>query len=192
MIEGGPKEAYNTSKAPTAWASSHQKQQRKHPDGKHSFSELADWVLQWLTQLQTPSAYQTYSRVTRPQHKRLKACLCWGKRWKRLCIARKQESLRTTLPLNCLSMGARQQWQSWQWQAKKIWERLQWPKEWTQSFVIPLSKKGKLKQCQSYCTMSLISHPSKIMLWVILSWLKTKGGELWQMNKQLSDQAGAQ
>ena len=34
--------------------------------------------------------------------------------------------------------------------------------------VIPLPKKGNLKQCQNYRTISLISHPSKIMLRLIL------------------------
>ena len=42
---------------------------------------------------------------------------------------------------------------------KKIWET----KEWTQSLVIPLPKKGNLKQCQNCRTTSLVSHPSKIM-----------------------------
>ena len=46
---------------------------------------------------------------------------------------------------------------------------------WTQSFIIPLPKKGNLKQCQNYCTISPFSHPSKIMLWVIFNWLKAKG-----------------
>ena len=40
----------------------------------------------------------------------------------------------------------------------------------TQSHVLPSLKKGNLKQCQNYRTISLISHYSKIMLQVILSW----------------------
>ena len=54
----------------------------------------------------------------------------------------------------------------------------EWPKEWTQSLVIPLPKEGNLKQCQNYSTISLISHPSKIMLRVILNRLKDKAEEL--------------
>ena len=50
--------------------------------------------------------------------------------------------------------------------------------EWTQLLVIPLPKKGNVKQCQNYCTISLISHPSKIMLRVILNRLKAKAEEL--------------
>ena len=30
---------------------------------------------------------------------------------------------------------------------QKIWETKEWPKGWTQSLVIPLPKKGNLKQC---------------------------------------------
>ena len=51
-------------------------------------------------------------------------------------------------------------------------------KGWRQLLVIPLPKKGNVKQCQNYCTISLISHPSKIMLQIILSQLKAKAEEL--------------
>ena len=61
---------------------------------------------------------------------------------------------------------------------QKIWETKEWPKEWTRLLVIPLPKKGNLKQCQNYRTISLISHPSKIMLRVILNRLKPKAEEL--------------
>ena len=56
----------------------------------------------------------------------------------------------------------------------KTWETKEWPKEWTQSLAIPLSNNGNLKQCQNYCTISLTSHPSKIMLQVIHNWLKAE------------------
>ena len=61
---------------------------------------------------------------------------------------------------------------------QKIWETKEWPKEWTQSLVISLPKKGQLKQCKNYRTISLISHPSKIMFRIILNRLKTKAEEL--------------
>ena len=51
-------------------------------------------------------------------------------------------------------------------------------KEWTQLLVIPLQEKGNLKQCKNYRTISLISHPSMIMLQVILNRLKAKAEEL--------------
>ena len=46
------------------------------------------------------------------------------------------------------------------------------PTPWTQSLVITLPKKGNLQQCQNYRTVSLISHPSKVMLKIILKRLK--------------------
>ena len=47
---------------------------------------------------------------------------------------------------------------------RRILETKDWPKEWTQSHIISSLKKGNLKQCKNYCTLSLISCPSKIML----------------------------
>ncbi|GFN92173.1 endonuclease-reverse transcriptase [Plakobranchus ocellatus] len=54
----------------------------------------------------------------------------------------------------------------------KILQTGVWPKPWTPSLVITLPKKGNLKLCQNYCTISLISHLSKVMLKVILNRLK--------------------
>ena len=50
------------------------------------------------------------------------------------------------------------------------WETKEWPKEWTQSLVIP--KKDNIKQCHNHRTISLISQSRKIMLRVILNRLK--------------------
>ena len=65
---------------------------------------------------------------------------------------------------------------------KKIWEKKEWPKEWTQSFLIPLPQNGHFKQCKNY---RAINHPSKIMLQVIPNPLKAKAEEL-----LAEDQAG--
>ena len=46
----------------------------------------------------------------------------------------------------------------------KIWKTGEWPTTWTQSLVITLPKKGNLQLCLNYRTISLISHPSKVML----------------------------
>ncbi|WP_419629532.1 hypothetical protein, partial [Thiolapillus sp.] len=46
----------------------------------------------------------------------------------------------------------------------KIWQTGEWQTPWTQSLVITLPKKGNLQQCQNYRTISLISHPRKVML----------------------------
>ena len=35
-----------------------------------------------------------------------------------------------------------------------------------------ITKKGNLKKCENYCTISLISHPSKVMIRVILNRLQ--------------------
>ena len=65
-----------------------------------------------------------------------------------------------------------------------IFQNMRETKEWTQSLVIPLPQKGNLKQRKKDRTISLISHPSEIMLRVIFSPLKAKAEEL------LAEQAG--
>ena len=59
-----------------------------------------------------------------------------------------------------------------------IWEQKKWPEEWTQSLMIPLPKKGNLRQCENHRMVSLISLPSKVMLCIILNHLKSKAEEL--------------
>ena len=60
----------------------------------------------------------------------------------------------------------------------KIWQTGEWPTPWTQSFVITLPRKGNLQQCQNYRTISLISHPSKVMLKIILNRLKPQAEKI--------------
>ena len=60
----------------------------------------------------------------------------------------------------------------------KIWQTGEWPTPWTQSLVITLPKKGNLQQCQNYRTISLISHPSKVMLKIILHRLKPQAEKI--------------
>ena len=60
----------------------------------------------------------------------------------------------------------------------KIWQTGEWPTPWTQSFIITLPKKGNLQQCQKYQTVSLISHPSKVMLKTILNRLKPQAEKI--------------
>ena len=55
----------------------------------------------------------------------------------------------------------------------KIWQTREWPTPWIQSLVITIPKKGSLQQCQNYRTISLTSHPSKVMLKIILNRLKS-------------------
>ena len=59
----------------------------------------------------------------------------------------------------------------------KIWKTREWPTTWTQSLVITLTKKGNLQLCQNYRIISLISHPSKVMLKIILNRLQSQAEE---------------
>ena len=47
---------------------------------------------------------------------------------------------------------------------QQIWKTQQWPQDWKRSVFIPIAKKGNVKECSNYCTIALISHPSKVML----------------------------
>ena len=60
----------------------------------------------------------------------------------------------------------------------KIWQTGEWPTPWTHSLVITLPKKGNLQQCQNYRTISLISHPRKVMLKIILNRLKPQAEKI--------------
>ena len=59
-----------------------------------------------------------------------------------------------------------------------IWQTGEWPTPWTQSLVITLPKKSNLQQCQNYRTISLISHPSKVNLKIILNRLKPQAEKI--------------
>ena len=56
----------------------------------------------------------------------------------------------------------------------KIWHTGKWPLEWKRAVFIPLPKKGDLKECSNHCTISLISHASKILLKIIQKRLESK------------------
>ena len=60
----------------------------------------------------------------------------------------------------------------------KIWKTGEWPTTLTQSLVITHSKKGNLQLCQNYRTTSLISHPSKVMLKIVLNRLQSQEQEI--------------
>ena len=60
----------------------------------------------------------------------------------------------------------------------KIWQTGEWPTPWTQSLIITLPKKGSLQLCKNYRTISLISHPSKVILSILLNRLKPKAEEI--------------
>ena len=50
---------------------------------------------------------------------------------------------------------------------QKIWKTQQWPQNWKSSVFIPILKKGNAKECSKYCTITLISHASKVMLKIL-------------------------
>ena len=60
----------------------------------------------------------------------------------------------------------------------KIWKTGEWPTTCTQSLVITLPKKGNLQLYQNYRTISLISHPSKVMLKIIINRLQPQAEEI--------------
>ena len=60
----------------------------------------------------------------------------------------------------------------------QIWKKGKWPDNWTKSLIITLPKKGDLKVCNNYRTLSLISHPSKVLLRVILNRLKLQAKDI--------------
>ena len=55
---------------------------------------------------------------------------------------------------------------------QQIWKTQQWPQDWKISIFIPIPQKGNPKECSNYCTISLISHTSKVMLRILQSRLQ--------------------
>ena len=60
----------------------------------------------------------------------------------------------------------------------KIWHTGEWPRPLTQSLITTHPKKGNLQLCQNYRTISLISHPSMVMLRILLNRLKPQAEEI--------------
>ena len=48
-----------------------------------------------------------------------------------------------------------------------IWKTQQWPQDWIWSAFIPIPKKGNAKEYSNYCTITLISCASKVMLKIL-------------------------
>ena len=64
---------------------------------------------------------------------------------------------------------------------QQLWITQQWPQDWKRSIFIAIPKKGNAKECSNYCTISLISHTSKIMLKILQARLQQ------YMNRELPD-----
>ena len=68
---------------------------------------------------------------------------------------------------------------------QQIWITQQWPQDWKWSVLIPIPKKGNVKECSNYHTIALISHSSKVMLKILQARLQQ------YLNHELPDvQAG--
>ena len=67
----------------------------------------------------------------------------------------------------------------------QIWKTQQKPQDWKGSVFISFPKKGNAKECSNYCTITLISNTSKVMLKILQPRLQQ------YMNHELPDvQAG--
>jgi len=55
------------------------------------------------------------------------------------------------------------------------------PQNWKKLIFIPISKKGNVKECSDYCTITLISHASKVMLKILLARIQQ------YLNRELPD-----
>ena len=50
---------------------------------------------------------------------------------------------------------------------QQISKTQQWPQDWKTSVFTPIPKKGNANECSNYCTVSLISQNSKVMLKIL-------------------------
>ena len=50
---------------------------------------------------------------------------------------------------------------------QQIWKTRQWPQDWKMSVFIPIPRKSNTKECSNYCTITLISYTSKVMLKIL-------------------------
>ena len=50
---------------------------------------------------------------------------------------------------------------------QQTWKIQQWPQDWKRLVFIPISKKDNAKECSNYHTIVLISHSSKVILYIL-------------------------
>ena len=50
---------------------------------------------------------------------------------------------------------------------QQIWKTQQWAQDGKTSVFISIPKKGNAKECSNYCTITLISHASEVMLKIL-------------------------
>ena len=73
--------------------------------------------------------------------------------------------------------------------SQQIWKTQQWPNNWKRSVFIPIPKKGNTKECSNYCTVTLISHSSKVMLKILQARLQQYMDMNFQMFKWVLEKA---
>ena len=64
---------------------------------------------------------------------------------------------------------------------QQIWKTQQWQQDWKRSVFIPIPKKGNAKECPDYCTITLTSHASKVILKILQARLQR------YVNRELPD-----
>ena len=64
---------------------------------------------------------------------------------------------------------------------QQIWKTHQWPQDWKRSVFILIPKKGNAKECSNYCTVTLISRASKVMVKILQARLQQ------YVNRELRD-----
>ena len=50
---------------------------------------------------------------------------------------------------------------------QQSWKAQQWPQDWKKSVFILIPKKDNFKECSNNCTITLISHATKVMLKIL-------------------------
>ena len=64
---------------------------------------------------------------------------------------------------------------------QQIWKTQQWPQDWKRSVFILIPKKGNVKECSNYGTITLISHANQVMLKILQARLQQ------YVNRELPD-----
>ena len=67
---------------------------------------------------------------------------------------------------------------------QQIWKTQQWPQNWKRSIFIPVPNEGNAKECSNYCTISLISHASEVILKILQARLQ-QYNSTWTENFQM-------
>ena len=52
---------------------------------------------------------------------------------------------------------------------QQIWRTQPWTRDWEQSVFIKIPKKGNIKECSNYHTITLTSHASKVVFKILQS-----------------------